>query len=647
MKLLKAPLLGVMLCLSSCASVPVAPVPAVSAGRVEGVPPIPERLTQRLHQYQNVRSARVLAWLGESLLISTRFGETNQVHRVDAALGARAQLTFSDEAVQGAWAGADPAAPGFIYAQDDGGAEFYQLYWFDAATSQSRRLTDGQSRHEEVVFAGDGDRFGYVRTAADGQRDVMVGTLTEPGRSVYAAGAGAWGIEAFSSDGARALLIHYISINEAELFELDVRTSVAHQLLTGRGTFAVGMARYGAADSTVFFTADMGAEFMRLHALDLGTGRIAVVTGDVPWNIDAFEVSPDRRTLAALVNEEGYSRLRVMTLPALTYVALPELPSGVAGAPLFDPSGRRLALTIASATQPSDAYVVDLSARSVTRWTKSETAGLASGSFTAPELIRYPTFDAVDGRPREIPAFLYQPEGAGPFPVVVYIHGGPESQFRPTFSAPLQFLLRDLGVAVVAPNVRGSAGYGKGYLKLDNGMLREDSVADIGALLDWIAVEPRLDANRVAVMGDSYGGFMVLASVVRYGDRLAAGTEAFGISNFVSFLENTQTYRRDLRRAEYGDERDPAMRAFLESASPLNKAAQITTPMFITQGANDPRVPASESEQIVAALKRNGTPVWYVLFEGEGHGYRRRANRDYDTAASMLFLQRYLLGGGQ
>jgi dipeptidyl aminopeptidase/acylaminoacyl peptidase len=308
----------------------------------------------------------------------------------------------------------------------------------------------------------------------------------------------------------------------------------------------------------------------------------------------------------------------------------------------FSSDSKRLALALSNAATTSDVYVADLSARNMVRWTESEVGGLDVSRFRLPELVRYPTFDQVNGAPREIPAFFYRPHGPGPFPVVIDIHGGPEAQFRPYFAYSIQYLVGELGVAVIAPNVRGSSGYGKSYLKLDDGYLREDAVKDIGALLDWIASRRDLDASRVAVRGASYGGYMVLASVVHYGDRLAAGIDTVGISNFVTFLTATQDYRRDLRRVEYGDERDPKMRAFLTKISPLTGVDRIETPLLIAQGLNDPRVPAAESDQIVAALKRRRVPVWYVVAKDEGHGFDKRTNRDYYLAASMLFLERHL-----
>jgi dipeptidyl aminopeptidase/acylaminoacyl peptidase len=253
----------------------------------------------------------------------------------------------------------------------------------------------------------------------------------------------------------------------------------------------------------------------------------------------------------------------------------------------------------------------------------------------------YPSFDFIRKRQaRRIPAFIYKPARTGPYPVIIDIHGGPESQARPAFDPATQFLAGELGYAVITPNVRGSTGYGKSYSRLDDRLLREDSVRDIGALLDWIARQPDLDAGRVIVMGSSYGGYMTLAALAAYGPRLRGGVDVVGISDFVTFLENTANYRQDLRRFEYGNERDPQMRLFLRGISPLTNVQKITRPLLIVQGLNDPRVPASESEQMVAAIRANGGEVWYLAARDEGHGFRKKANRDFYLKTLAMFLRR-------
>lgn len=637
--------------LAGCAAEPPKPADGIIAQACQSgtlvlrdVPDVPDAVIERLQTYQNTRTANVLGWLDDGLLISTRFGQSNQLHRLSRPMGMRQQLTFFDEPVTQAWV--SPANDdGFIYARDVGGSEFYQLFWYDRRSFEHRLLTDGYSRYGEVVWAHAGDRFAYYTTERNGRTsDVHVQDLNGTVSAVLAADEGTWLPLDFAPTDDRLLVSRYVSINESRLYEIDLVTGARRALLDDSLRVAIGEARYDGDGTGVYFTSDVGAEFMRLHRLDLRTGEIRVLTSDVPWDVEALALSEDGTLLALSINEGGVSRLVVRRLPENRPLALPELPAGVITAMFFSPLGDQLAVSISTPTAPTDVWTVSLTERTLARWTRNEVGGLDPDRFVAPELIEYPTFDEAAAETRRIPAFVYTPKGRGPHPVLILIHGGPEGQYRPYFSSTIQYLTVELGLAVVAPNVRGSAGYGKSYLKLDNGVRREDSVRDIGALLDWIATTEDLDPSRVVVMGSSYGGYMVLASLVHYSDRLAAGIESVGISNFVTFLENTQSYRQDLRREEYGDERDPAMRAHLEAISPLNHVNAIRRPLMISQGANDPRVPASESEQIYRALKGAGVPVWYVLATDEGHGFRKKANRDANAAIMTVFLERYVLG---
>ena len=611
---------------------------------VKGVPEIPPALVARMQQYRNTRSARLLGWLPEGLLISTRFAQTGQLHRVRSPLGVREQVTFFPEPVTRAYVPPSADVNGFVYARDIGGSEFYQLFWFDWQTGESRLLTDGKSRYTGVLWANGADRFAYTTTERDGRRwDIHIQDLDGNLDVALETDSGAWGAIYWAPEDDRLLVDKYVSINESYLYELDLSSGVLTPLTDETIKTSIGTARYDRDGRGVYFTSDLGAEFMRLHYLDLDTRKIEVLTADISWNIEEIAVSGDGAHLALIVNEGGFSRLHVWQLPDRTPLALSELPRGMIFSLQFSPDGRQLGLGVNTPTTPADVYSLNLIDRTTTRWTRSEVGGLDPEGFVEPVLVSYPTFDTVNGRPREIPAFVYRPQGVGPHPVLINIHGGPEGQFKPYFSATVQYFVNELEIAVIAPNVRGSDGYGKSYLKLDNGYLREDSVKDIGKLLDWIAADPDLDAQRVAVIGGSYGGYMVLASMVHYSDRLAAGIERVGISNFVTFLKNTQTYRRDLRRAEYGDERIPEMMAHLEKISPLNHVERIIKPLMISQGFNDPRVPASESVQILEALEEADVPVWYVLAMDEGHGFRKKVNTDYNAAATVLFLNRYLL----
>ncbi len=608
----------------------------------EGVPELPADLLARLQRYQNTRAASFAGWLDDGLLISTRFSETNQVHRVRAPMAAREQLSFMHEPVM-APASAPAGAPAFAYLMDIGGSEFWQLYLYDLASREVRLLSDGRSRNERPLWSNAGDRIAYSTTRRSG-RDSDIHIVDRSGNSTpVLEREGAWYAAAWSPDDRRLLVIRYLSVNHVQPHLLDLDSGDLTALHTSDDPAGYGNLAFSPDGRGYYYTSDEDSEFRQLRHRDFDGGQTRILSGHLPWDVRAFEISRDGRHLAYVANEDGLGTLHLLRLPDETELAVPDLPPGMVMPGGFSPDGGRLAVTINGAASPSDVYVVDVADNRLVRWTQSEVGGLDASRFVEPSLIRYPTFDQVDGATRTIPAFYYRPPGDGPFPVVVNIHGGPEAQALPVFSPNFQFLVRELGIAVLVPNVRGSAGYGKTYLQLDNGRLREDSVRDIGALLDWVQTRPELDAERIGVAGGSYGGYMVLASMVHYNNRLRAGINVVGISNFVTFLENTESYRRDLRRAEYGDERDPDMRTFLESISPLSHADKITRPLFVAQGTNDPRVPVSEAEQIVRKVRGNGGEVWYLLFHDEGHGFAKKRNRDHYEASAMLFWQTHLL----
>jgi dipeptidyl aminopeptidase/acylaminoacyl peptidase len=621
----------------------------------ENIPPIPPELIERLNRYQNTRGAALAGWTKSGcLLIGTRFAETVQAHRVCQPLGMREQLTFYPEPL-GAIAPSPAAAAkdGFVFSKDRGGDEFSQLYWFDADNRAVTLLTDGKrTQNTGPLFSRDGRLLAFRSTARNGKdTDVWLRDAANGLSRPVVAEGGSWTPLDFSPDGRRLLVMKYVSAAESYPGEVDLDTGKLRMFPVDGGKAAFGGFAYAPDGRQVYFISDepvngVAQEFQTLRHHDPATGRLTVLSQSIPWDVASLAVAEDGRHLAFVTNEDGISRLRVLELPSHRELALPALPVGVIDSVAFSPDGRRLAASVNGATSPSDVYVVDLEKATLERWTRSEIGGLDASRFVAPTLIRYPTFDTVDGRPRTIPAFYYRPAGvtAGRrVPVVINIHGGPEAQALPTFSPTAQFLANELGVAMLVPNVRGSSGYGRTYLTLDNAEKREDSVRDIGALLDWIAEQPELDASRIGVIGGSYGGYMVLASLVHFGERLRAGVAIVGISHFGTFLRNTEDYRRDLRRAEYGDERDPAIAALFERISPLNSAGRITSRLFVAQGRNDPRVPWTEAEQMVKAVRANGQPVWYLLFNDEGHGFRKKANSDYFGAATMLFWQQHLL----
>lgn len=613
---------------------------------IEGIPAIPAEIVERLNPYQNTRSAIFRSWTadGDGILITTRFGEVSQLHKLTRPGGARHQMTFYPEPVGAAAYRPGPGRSAFFFQKDVGGNENFQLFYFDEASGRTDLLTDGASRNGAAVWSRDGALLAYQSNRRDGTNwDIyVVDPEDRKSTRMVFEGQGYWLPLDFSPDGTKLAILKYISITESNLAILDLDSGRVTAVEAGPGTAFYGQSIFSAGGNYLYFVSDHGSEFRTLRRYSVSTGRAGTLSGDISWNVDDFDLSPDGELVAFATNAGGQSELHFRRLNTPGSLPAPKLPPTVIYGLKFSPDGGRLAFTVNQATSPADVYSYNFGTRRLVRWTESEVGGLDTSKFGPPELVHYPTFDEVDGEPRKIPAFVYRPSGPGPHPVLISIHGGPESQAQPVYSATIQYWINELGLAVIRPNVRGSAGYGKTYVSLDNGFKREDSVKDIGALLDWVARQPDLDQSRVIVYGGSYGGYMVLASMVHFSDRLLGAVDIVGIRNFVTFLKNTRSYRRDLRRAEYGDERDPEMRAFQERISPSNNTGRITKPLFIIQGLNDPRVPVTESEQMLEKVRQRGTPVWYLMAKDEGHGFRKKSNRDFMATAVALFLSRLL-----
>ncbi len=633
--LMMSAVIGLSLPLAARAETPVAPkVERVVEGNLvmEGIPEIPQDVRDTLIRYQNVRGHAFRAWAGDSILIGTRFGEVSQVHKVDMPMGAREQLTFFDEPSSGALV--SPEGDAFLFSRDKGGDEFYQAFRYDLKTGDITQFTEDGTRNGGMVWADDGG-FAIWYRAQDGNPnyDILMGDPADPsGNKVIHEGKGALFPSDISKDGKTVLLQQYISIAKSRLFLLDIESGDLNEIKPDED-----MAYSGGIildDGMILSVSDKGSEFRQFMLIDPKTGEDEALVEGVKWDVSSYDLSPDGKTLAYTLNEGGLGTIYLMDLATKKISPVEGLPVGIAAGVEWNEAGTRLGFTFNSATSPSDAWSLDVASGELTRWTRAEIGGMSSAGFAEPELITFKNADGMD-----IPAWVYKPAGEGPHPTIISIHGGPEGQSRPYFSSTYQYWVKELGLAVVVPNVRGSSGYGKTYLSLDNGLNRKKSVEDIGALLDWMDKDTSFDMDKVVVYGGSYGGYMVLASMVDYNDRLAGGIDIVGISDFKTFLENTKGYRRDLRRAEYGDERDPEIAAFFEKISPLKNADKITKPLFIIQGANDPRVPASEAEQILAAVRKNGGNAWFLLANDEGHGFRKKSNRDFQREAETLFLK--------
>lgn len=613
---------------------------------VDGVPAIPAALRQDAGRYLEFRGAGFSSWhpAKREMLITTRFADTAQLHYLKMPGGARRQLTFGTDPVHG---GIIQPREGhyLVFARDTGGGEFYQLYRFDFADGRTTLLTDGKSRNTSVRFARSGKWLAYTSTRLTGKdNDIYLMNPTQPSRRppLVKVEGGGWGVADWSHDESKLLVSEYVSLNETYLHLADTLTGKLEAVTPrGGGKVAYRAARFAKDGKAIYVTTDKDSEFQRLVKIDLASKKHTVLTRHVKWDVDEFELSPDGRTIAFITNEDGVGVLHLLDTRTGKEIKAPKLPTGIVAGLEWHENGLDLGFNLTSARSPYDVYSVNVKTGKLQRWTDSETGGLNPATFAEPELIKLKSFDGL-----AISGFIYRPDAKkfpGRRPVVISIHGGPEGQSRPGFQSRYNYCLDELGVALVYPNVRGSDGYGKTFLTLDNGFKREDSVRDIQAFLDWIKQDASLDGDRIAVMGGSYGGFMTLACMVRYNQQLRCGVDVVGISNFVTFLKNTQDYRRDLRRAEYGDERDPAMRQFLEQVSPANHVDKITKPLFVVQGKNDPRVPLSESEQMVKAIRDHGGKVWYLMAQDEGHGFAKKSNADFQFLATILFLQEHLL----
>ena len=630
---------------------------------IDGIPPLPAELVDQVGRYTEARAAGFQDWhpTRPEMLITTRFGDTSQVHLVTQPGGARAQLTFFPDRVDG---GSYETTKGsyFVFTKGAGGNEFNQNYRYEFATGEVTLLTDGKSRNSQAEWSNSGKQIAYDSTRRNGaDTDIYVQSPTDPktDRLLSEVKGGGWGVADWSPDDRQLLVLEEVSINESYLWLFDAqsgeRKEITPRPAEGAEKVAYGKALFSKDSKGIFVTTDRESEFQRLAYIDLASGKHTYLLPDAQWDVDNWDLTHDGKLIAYTLNENGTSTLHLIEVvaekgaitarPQKDPTFNPALPAVVISGLRWhrDPKQGLLAFNVAGARSPSDVYTWSVAGgKSVTaRWTTSETGGIPATRFVEPELVRWKSFDG-----REISGYLYKPDAAkfpGPRPLIVNIHGGPEGQFRPAFAGRNNYFINELGCAIVFPNIRGSSGYGKTFVQLDNGFKREDSYKDIAALLDFVKTQPMLDPDRVLVTGGSYGGHMTLAVATYYPERIRCALDVVGISHLATFLKNTESYRRDLRRVEYGDERDPQMLEFMERTAPLNNAHKITKPMFVVQGANDPRVPKTEAEQIVATLKKQGTPVWFLMANDEGHGFAKKKNADFQFYSTIQFIREYLL----
>lgn len=632
--------------LSTSATAALADAPKPAAIVIDGPPPVTDALANDTRPYLEARKAVFQGWdpADRSMLVKTRFGGTDQLHAVAAPQAMRRQVSFEQEPVLAGF-----RAPGsdrtLVIQKDVGGGEFYQLYRLE--NGRPVLLTDGKSRNWFGAWSRDGRRIGYISTRRNGaDTDLYVMDPRDPktDRLVAQVEGGGWSITDFSADGKTALVLNRKSISNAIVHELDLATGKLTVIAGDKTPASYVDPRYG-PDGTIWVASSVSSDFIQLGKLDR-KGRFTPVSKEPRWDVSDYAIAPDGSFIAYAINEAGVSRLRVMDTATGNARPVTGLPAGVIpyaiGSAIEIAPWGAIGLSMSSARVAGDAFSVDPKTLAVTRWTESETGGLDAARNIEPELVEVKSFDG-----EMVSGFLYRPDPArfpGKRPMIMDIHGGPEGQVRPDYRGADNYLLNELGIALFFPNVRGSSGFGKRFVNLDNGPdLRENSVKDIGAILDALGRDATLDAGRFAISGMSYGGYMCYASAVHYGARIRSASCYVGISSFVTFLESTQSYRRDLRRAEYGDERDPKQRAKLIAISPLTSVDRINIPLLVATGGNDPRVPASEAEQIIAAIRGKGGTAWHLLAQNEGHGFHKKENSDYYFWTSVQFWKQTLL----
>jgi dipeptidyl aminopeptidase/acylaminoacyl peptidase len=624
---------------SAAADASAVPIPA--ALTAEDMPPVPLELAAQVRPYLEARGAGFAGWdpNTRAVLISTRFANVSQLHRVEAPMGARTQISFEAEPMSGSYA--PTKGDVILVTKDRGGDEYFQLHTLK--DGRLTLLTDGKSRNQPNAWSKDGELVAFSSTKRNGvDSDLYVMDPRDPSttRLVHESKGGGWAVIAFAPDKKSAFVADYNSVQDVDLYRLDLASGAMSPIGDPKAEVAYGGVEV-APDGTVWATSDQGSDFQQLGRLDPRTGAFTRVTKE-RWDVDTFDLSDDGKTIAYVVNEAGSDRLRIMDVASGKVTKVDKLPAGLIGGLEIAPWGE-IGFSFSSAKSAADVWSLDPKTMQLTRWTQSETGGLDAALNVEPRIVTTKSFDGL-----EVSGLLYLPDPArfpGQRPLIVSVHGGPEGQSTAGFQGRNNYYLNELGIGLFYPNVRGSTGYGKTFVSLDNGPFkREDSVKDMAALIDTVRADPAVDPAKVGLTGGSYGGYMCYAAAVQLKDKLTATQCTVAISNFVSFLENTNPYRQDLRRVEYGDERDPVQRAKLTEISPLTRVSEIEKPMFVITGANDPRVPKSEADQMVAAIRANGGEAWHLVAADEGHGFRKKDNSDYAFLAQLVFWEKYLLG---
>ena len=612
----------------------------------EEVPLLSVNIVNEVKNYTESRSSSFVAWhpVKKEMLISTRFENTRQFYSVKIPDADPEQITFFDEPVRSAFY--EPVMGDyFLFYKDTGGNEFSQIYRYNISDKAVTLLTDGKrSQNSGIKWNNKKDKIAYISTKRNGKdRDFYIIDPLDLNSEIVVSenNGGGWGIADWSEDDSKLLVREGISVNESRVYLLDINTGIKSRLLPeiDERTTYIGIS-FSKDGNGIYLITNKDSEFNRLAYYDLDAKTMIYITSDIPWGVVDAELSDDGTQLAFETNENGLSKLYLLSTAANKYTPVQNLPTGVMGGLDWSADSKSIGFTFSTYNSSAIAYEYNTITNELIRWTKSETGGMDLTTLQEPELISWKSFDGL-----QISGYLYKASSKfiGKRPVIIDIHGGPEGQSRPVFLGRDNYYLNELGISIIYPNVRGSSGYGKTFLDLDNGLKREESVKDIGALFDWIEQQPELDKDRIMVTGGSYGGYMTLAVSYLYSEKIRCAVDVVGVSNYNTFMKNTEDYRRDLRRVEYGDERDPEIAAFFEAIAPMNHTEKIKKPILIVQGGNDPRVPYTEAVQMKEKIRENGGTVWFLMANDEGHGFGKKINADFQFYATVEFVKKFLI----
>ncbi|MGA9772994.1 MAG: prolyl oligopeptidase family serine peptidase [Blastocatellia bacterium] len=613
---------------------------------MDGIPKISASLAKRVNLYKNAYGYPLAGWdpSRRELWIKALAGTGTWISRVETPGSIpKPLISIQTGGVYDVYF--QPQGKYLVYNKDTDGNETFQFFLYDIATRESKPITDAKSRSTEPVWSNAGDRIIYSSSPPNGKGvDLsLINPFESQSNRQLAQGQGNYlKVYDWSPDDRTAVFCDFASNTTSTLWLIDIASGEKTLLSSLSGTDAdyYDVPQFGKDGKGIYIITDLDSQFRRLAYLNLATGQYKYLSDHIKWDVEDFKLSPDGKTLAFITNEDGISRLHLLDTGTGKEKMAPSMPVGIISDLRWHSNSIDIGFNFKSPRTPNDIYSLDTNTCKTELWSRGIIGQLDVEKPPKPELIHWNSFD---GKP--ISGFLYRPTGTftGKRPVIIDIHGGPEEQYRPGFGYGDNYYINELGIVKIFPNVRGSTGYGKAFVNLDNGLLRNDAVKDVGALLDWIRKQPDLDADRVMVQGASHGGYMALSVAANYSDRIKAALADSGPSNLVTFIENTAGWRRDLQRREYGDERDPKTREFLGKIAPVNNVEKIKKPLMIIQGQNDPRVPVAEARLMVTALKKRAIPVWYLLAKDEGHAWTKQSNWDFRLYAIALFVQDHLL----